>query len=823
MPLLWISLVFLIGILLAAQLSLSAAAWYWLAVIAGLSGLAIRLSRGLYFYSLGPVRGMISFLPFVFIRAYVRGSGLWWRIKPPLPVSVLLVVLTLGAARYQSVQPDLSASGFIAIHNDVGETCVLEGVIVKPPDVRDRYTNLTLDVKRIRREPELLYVTVAGRLLAKVSPGGSWRYGDRLRLHGRLETPPEWEAFSYRDYLARQNVYAYMRGARADLLERDQGNPFLAAIYALRRRALSEIYRLYPDPEASLLAGILLGVESGIPEHVQQAFRDTGTAHIIAISGFNITILAVLFFWLSNRLMGRWLGALVAILGIVLYTLLVGSGPAVVRAAVMGSLALFARQVGRKQDGLNTLLFVAALMALFSPNILWDIGFQLSFMATLGLLLYAEPLVDRFTRLAGRFTVPENAQRLAGPMGEYFLFTLAAQLTTLPVSAYHFQRLSLTSLIANPLILPAQPAVMVLGGLALMLGIAYPPLGQLAAYLVWPFVVFTIRVVELFATFPSGVLVLGQVALLSVVAFYAVLFGWTFFGERVSAWFSTRAGLQAGGRSTPVALYGVGLLVLGVLTVFVWRQALAVPDGRLHLTVLNVGSGDALLIQTPTGRYVLVDGGPSASQLSDALGRRLSLTQRRLDYLVVAAPGGDNLVALPAVLERFPADQVLWAGATHGGLSSRTLQAYIANQSIRPVRAKSGHALELGGGARLRVLAAGSHGATLLLEWRNFQALLPVGIDFESLERLQADPNLGAVSVLLLAESGYAPANPPQWIGKLRPQVVLLSVAADDWQGLPSPETLRAVEPYSLLRTDRNGWIQVSTDGEQMWVQVERR
>ena len=97
-----------------------------------------------------------------------------------------------------------------------------------------------------------------------------------------------------------------------------------------------------------------------------------------------------------------------------------------------------------------------------------------------------------------------------------------------------------------------------------------------------------------------------------------------------------------------------------------------------------------------------------------------------------------------------------------------------------------------------------------------------MGIDFESLERLQADSGLGQVTALLLAESGYAPANPPGWIEKLNPRVVLLSVAAGDWQGLPSPETLQAVQDYNLLRTDRNGWIQLSTDGEQLWVEVER-
>jgi beta-lactamase superfamily II metal-dependent hydrolase len=110
-----------------------------------------------------------------------------------------------------------------------------------------------------------------------------------------------------------------------------------------------------------------------------------------------------------------------------------------------------------------------------------------------------------------------------------------------------------------------------------------------------------------------------------------------------------------------------------------------------------------------------------------------------------------------------------------------------------------------------------------LFEWENFQALLPLGMDFDALETLQKDARLVPVEALLLAENGLAALNPPEWIGKLRPQVVLLSASADDPRSQPDPETLQAVEGYTLLRTDHNGWIVLSTDGERMWVEAERK
>ncbi len=785
MPLLWLSLAFLAGILAAAGSGIPALAW---ALLAG---------AALILFLLG-----------------CRLGGFLNRLQIPPLAALLLLAFCLGALRCRLAQPGAPTPQDIAYYNDLQAAYVLEGVIIQPPDERDTYTNLRVRLDRIYPDEAGPAQPIAGLLLARVSPGGDWRYGDRLRLDGAPQTPPQDEEFSYRDYLARQGVFTWMPFPRTALIFRDQGSPLLAAIYRFKDRALAEVYRLFPDPEASLLAGILLGVETGISQPVRQAFQDTGTAHIIAISGFNITILAGLFMAVFSRLLGRWRGAVAATIGIVLYAILVGGGAAVVRAALMGGLSVYAVQLGRRQDGLNSLAFVAALMALATPDVLWDVGFQLSFAATLGLVLYAGPMTAFIAGWAQRFLPVGTAARVAALVGEYFLFTLAAQLTTLPVTAYHFRSIPLIALLANPLILPAQPAVMLLGGAALILGLVFHPLGQAAAYLAWPFVAFTIRAVEWMGQFSGSVLRLGEFAPLWVFAFYALLLGATFGGWRWNA---------ALKKIRPA----VAAAALAALVMLVWRAALAAPDGRLHLVLLDVSSGgrsgEAVLIQTPGGRYVLVNGGPSPSALSDALGRWLPLDHRRLDVLLVAAPGENQVLALPRSIERFPTEQVLWAGPTHGAPAARSLQTALAARGIQPVLLESGHALDLGQGARLEVLYSGSRGVVLLLRWASFRALLPLGLDFDGMQRMQRAGLPGRVDVLLLADSGYAPLNPPEWITYLDPRLALLSVAPGDRDGLPDAATLAALGGRTLLRTDRNGWIQLSTDGEQMWVEVERR
>jgi competence protein ComEC len=783
-PLLWLALAFLLGILFSSQAVAAVALWLILIGVAVLlAALAILLHP----------------------RRSVRLSRI--PSKTVILLALSLVAFFLGALRYRLTIHAADAHA-IAFYNDRSYAMLVTGTVIDPPDERDTYTNLRLQVSAVNTGDESL--VVQGLLLARVPADQSWHYGDVVRLRGHVQTPPDNEDFSYHDYLARQGIHAYMPDAAATLLPFSGGNPILRQVERFKDFAIARLYRLFPDPGASLLAGILLGNDNGLSADVQQAFKNTGMAHIIVISGFNLAILAGLFVTVFIRLLGPRRGAAAAVLGLAFYTVLAGAGASVVRAVIMTGLALFARQVGRRRNGLNTLAATAAIMAAINPNVPWDANFQLSFGATLGLVLYAAPFQEWVTdRLARR--MPEStALKISVPLGEFMLFTLAAQLTTLPIMAYQFGRIPLVSLLSSLFILPVQPAVMVLSGLALLLGLVFQPLGQLVAWIAWPFSAYTIRAVEFFNRFPHGVVVPGDFSFLFVVLFYAVLFTLTFarphFKEKLR----------------PV-LAPSGILVgLGLLTYLVWAAALAVPDGRLRLTFFDVGSADAVLVRTPSGRELLIDGGPSPSLLSDALGRRLPPFERQLDWLVVASTAEQEVAALPRVLDRFPPRQALWAGPAEASYSAGELDRWLVDANIPVTQAFPGASLDLGSGARLEILSVSSRGAVLLVEWQTFRMLLPVGSNFDTLAELENGRKIGPVTALLLADSGYAPVNPPDWLAALDPQLAVLSVAAGDPDGLPDQAVLAALQGTTLLRTDRDGWIEVSTDGNSLWVTKEK-
>jgi competence protein ComEC len=791
LPLLWFSLAFMAGIVLASLLQLPF--YVWLAAV-------VFLAVGAVLSAVLLPRHRVFLLPTLQVRLSVTQLAIGFG---------LCATAMLGGLRYQLTVPPDSISQ-LSWFNDGRFNVLVTGTLVDPPDVRDTYINLRLRAQQV--DTGTATFTVGGLLLARTLPNQTFQYGDVVRVRGRLATPPSDEGFSYRDYLARQGIRSYMTSAEVTLLPGNEGNPFLRMVYSLKDRALSHVYRLFLDPEASLLAGILLGVDTGLSARLQQAFNDTGTSHIIAISGFNIAVIAGVFAVVFNRLLGRRRGAVAAALGIGSYTIFVGADAAVVRAALMGMVGLLAVQVGRRQTGINTLAAVAALMALLNPNVLWDVGFQLSLFATLGLILYGTPFMNAAARFLERRLQASDAQRAASILGQFVLLTFAAQLTTLPIMAYHFQQISLISPLANALILPAQPAVMILGGLAVFFSFFLFPLGQLVAWAAWPLTAYTIRLVEFFDAMPHGVIYLGSFSLAFVVLFYFVLLGVTFAGDRLKAAYESLRG-----RFRELSLVTV-LIVLFIGTVFAWRLAAASPDGRLHVTFLDVGSADAVLIQTTDGRHILIDGGPSTAKISDALGRRFSPLDHTLDWLVLASTDENQVGSLQRLLPRFPASHVLLGGPEQASFSSQALMNWLSEEQVPVTEAEEGQSLDLGGGAKLRVVNVSPRGSTLLVEWDSFRVLLPIGANLDTLDALGQGRLIGPVSVLLLSQSGYAPLTPPELLQQVNPQLVVISAAAGDPDGLPNKETLDALESYSVLQTDSNGWIDVSTDGGRMWV-----
>lgn len=336
------------------------------------------------------------------------------------------------------------------------------------------------------------------------------------------------------------------------------------------------------------------------------------------------------------------------------------------------------------------------------------------------------------------------------------LFTLAAQITTLPVIAYHFGRLSFSALLANPLALPPQPALMVLGGLSLLGGFLWQPLGQLLAWFTWPLAAYTLRITALLAGLPGGAISIGQITPALILLFYALLFAVTLL-PRLPANHALRRTVQ------PAAW----IAAAGLLAVTAWSAALPLPDGRLHVEFFSGGSA---LITTPGGRSLLL-AGQSSQPLKDALP-----PARCLDALVIFIAPSSGLADL---LERCPPRQVYWAAPP---------QASALDQLSSPQETLAdGETLRLEDGLLLHPAGRTAQGAAVLLEWRGVSVAWPNGLS----------PNqVPAAQVLVLGEPD-------------------LAVDAQIWQA--QWIIVEGSGPPHWIRLDQ--WLRLSTDGKQMWIE----
>jgi len=452
---------------------------------------------------------------------------------------------------------------------------------------------------------------------------------------------------------------------------------------------------------------------------------------------------------------------------------------------------------------LNSLGLAALLMMLVDPNIPWDVGFQLSIAATLGLVLYAQPLEEHFMRIAERKLPEKQAEKLVGPVSEFLLFTIAAQVMTLPLMIYHFNGVSWLALIANPLILPVQSLVMILGGLAMLAGMILPGLGDILAVIALPFVRYTIRMVNWLAHWRGGDLVFLDFNILWLLLIYALLFGLTLFPKE--QWKKVREKVL-----TPTT----GLIILAGLVIFTWNRVLTRPDGKLHLTLLDAEG--TVLIQPPDGSAVLIGGGTSPSSLNQSLSGLLPAGKKSLDVVIVGSAARDDLNALLGTLTVYPPEMAIWGVDPEASQTTAGVYSILVEKDV-PIQALvAGGCLELGQGVRLQTIWVGDRGAVTWLEWDAFSALLPIGKVEDHWLRVPEAPD-----VLLLPDSVSADEIPLWKVSLWAPSLILLPLEESDLPLLGEHALMTLLEGYPVVSTVDYGWVRISSDGEFIWVNGE--
>jgi competence protein ComEC len=756
-----------------------------------------------------------------------------------------LLSLFGGCLRFQASLPVID-DHHLQFYNDKG-TIVIEGMVATEPDAGNTTSVFQISASKIQTNSA--YVEATGKALVSGLRYQEYHYGDVLRLTGKPETPPEYDDFNYRDYLARQGIYTVVNYPRIEIVDTDQGFKPLAWIYSLRNRLSQSLSQALPEPQASLAQGILLGLRGNIPSSLNQAFSRTGTAHVLAISGINITIVIGMLLAAGIWLFGKrysiyiWLALLI----IWLYALLTGMNPPVVRGAIMGSLFLLAELLGRQSSASIALTFAAAVMVGIQPQVLWDASFQLSFLAMAG-LIFISPYLQAWFRKGVAATAGKEGTTasLGNFIADSFAVTLAAILATWPIIAYYFHIISFVGLPATFFSVLALPGIIITTAPVAVVGLLSPSLAWVLGWISWLFISYFMLVVRAFDALPFSSIRLENIEVWQICLYYVLLSvtaAGIYYRHQLIALFHLIASKikpelsKASGLASKVPKKWV-ISPLLLAAILIWVAVLNAPDDKLHVSILDVGQGDAILIQTPSHQNILIDGGPSPRAIDLELSKKLPFWDKTIDLAILTEPQADHMAGLIEVLRNYKVKQVFEPGIAYDSTTYQQWLSLVESMKVGHETAHAGQKIELGDGIKIDVLHPPSpllqgtsddvdnNGLTLRLGWDRISFLFTSDIGKEAEWYLIAQRANLKSTVLKVSHHGSLTSTSEQFVAAVNPEVAVISVGTDNRFALPRSEVVdRLVTRLGNERiyfTSTQGTLEFITDGKGLWLKHDR-
>lgn len=422
--------------------------------------------------------------------------------KINLVFSIFLFAFVLGVVRFEMVDRSISES----FESKVGQEFSASGIIVDEPNIGEKNQKLDIQVKEGNDKTEILVT---------VNFGENFKYGDKVKFSGKLGKPENFttdqgKVFDYVNYLRKDGILYVMSYPDIEVLSHDNGSKIKGTLFAIKNKFLEKINFAVPNPESLLLGGLILGERSAFGADLREDFVRTGTIHIIALSGYNITIVAEWFMKLFSSLPQN-LGMGAGIFAILLFILMTGASSTAIRAGIMASLALVARATGRTNDVGRILVLTAVLMILFNPFLLvFDVSFQLSFIATVAVIFLSPKIEKHFRWVTKKFGLRDIVS-----------VTVAAYIFVLPFILYKMGNLSLVALPANILILPFIPITMALGFFTGLLGLIWQTLALPLGFISYLFLHYELGVINIFSHLPFASFTIPNFPLVLTLLIYA--------------------------------------------------------------------------------------------------------------------------------------------------------------------------------------------------------------------------------------------------------------------------------------------------------------
>ena len=709
-----------------------------------------------------------------------------------IPIAVIILLITKNKKIIVILICLIISIGYVSIlenkYSKISDMPIKEMVTIIS-DIQEKEYKKVCTAKIVRNNKKIL-------INIKMSQDiPSMKYGDSLYIEGEFKQPEEarnYKGYNYKQYLKTKKIIGTVELEKAKILKSSNGS----FIHNIQKYIKDTINGTLTDEEGNLLLAILLGDKDKLSEDIQESFKTSNLSHMLAVSGAHVSyIILGLTYVLQNSIIGKKNGKIVCIFFLLVFMAITNFTPSVTRACIMAVLTLFSGIIYRKSDVYTNISVAALITLIFNPYSLLDLGFQLSYGGTIGIIIFIKRIQEK-----------KSNSKVINYIKQMALVSIYANIIIIPIMMYHFNTVSFTFIISNIMASPILGIIVITGFLFIIASITVKPLTRLIAIFIKPILSILIKISQICSKLPFSNILVVTPYMFNVISYYAIIL------------YCIKSKKN---NKCKIIICLLIVLILINFIIYIFPQ-------KLRIFFIDVGQGDSTLIITPDKKTVLIDGGGSDSfdvgekvLLPYLLDRRIL----KVDYVLISHFDTDHCGGILTIMEKVKVKNIIISEQAEHSENYERFKKLMIHKKIRLIEVKKGDKIKIGRYSEFKILFPTSrllsenplnnNSIVAQFNYNNFKMLFTGDIEkLAEQQILKTEKAEIRADILKVAHHGSKTSSIPEFIKAVRPKIALIGVGKNNTFGHPNQQTIKNLENIKcrIYRTDLQGEIIIKID-----------
>lgn len=709
-----------------------------------------------------------------------------------IPIAIIILLITKNKKIIVILICLIISIGYVSIlenkYSKISDMPIKEMVTIIS-DIQEKEYKKVCTAKIVRNNKKIL-------INIKMSQDiPSMKYGDSLYIEGEFKQPEEarnYKGYNYKQYLKTKKIIGTVELEKAKILKSSNGS----FIHNIQKYIKDTRNGTLTDEEGNLLLAILLGDKDKLSEDIQESFKTSNLSHMLAVSGAHVSyIILGLTYVLQNSIIGKKNGKIVCIFFLLVFMAITNFTPSVTRACIMAVLTLFSGIIYRKSDVYTNISVAALITLIFNPYSLLDLGFQLSYGGTIGIIIFIKRIQEK-----------KSNNKVINYIKQMALVSIYANIIIIPIMMYHFNTVSFTFIISNIMASPILGIIVITGFLFIIASITVKPLTRLIAIFIKPILSILIKISQICSKLPFSNILVVTPYMFNVISYYAIIL------------YCIKSKKN---NKCKIIICLLIVLILINFIIYIFPQ-------KLRIFFIDVGQGDSTLIITPDKKTVLIDGGGSDSfdvgkkvLLPYLLDRRIL----KIDYVLISHFDTDHCGGILTIMEKVKVKNIIISEQAEHSENYERFKKLMIHKKIRLIEVKKGDKIKIGRYSEFKILFPTSrllsenplnnNSIVAQFNYNNFKMLFTGDIEkLAEQQILKAEKAEIRADILKVAHHGSKTSSIPEFIKAVKPKIALIGVGKNNTFGHPNQQTIKNLENIKcrIYRTDLQGEIIIKID-----------